>query len=1166
MAEKLTPQQAMAVHNRGGKLLVSAAAGSGKTKVLVDRLLSYLLDPVNPANLDEFLIITYTKAAASELRGKIASKLSEKMAENPENKHLQRQMQRLYLTKISTVHAFCGDILREYAYLLDLPGDFRVADENECRQLLDECMARCLDAAYEDANDPDFRQFVDSQGLGRDDRLVPEIILKVYESARCHLDPAKWLRSCIDNADTNGCTDAAQTLWGSYLMGNLKENLRLQISALSQCATAAEVTDEMAKPALLLRDTIIQLQRLVNAESWDEVVANRNIDYGRLTISKKCPNQELGEQIKAVRNACKKSVEKLLKSFADPSEVVLADLRQSSGAVRGMVKLAEAFGKEYSKAKRAYRILDFGDLEHSMLDLLLGKSRGGLTGAAKEIGRRFREIMVDEYQDSNAVQDAIFAALTNERQNCFMVGDVKQSIYQFRLADPGIFLEKYNTYQNAEEAVGTEGRRIMLSHNFRSGSAVLSAVNDVFAACMSPSVGGLHYGEDEALREGIAHTELGEQEVELWAIDVQESTYTEEADFVAQRIAQLTDGTHMIRQGDGLRPILPDDIAILLRSPGSVGSYFKQALESRGIRCSSGGGDDLLQSQEISVLRALLQTISNPRQDIPLLACLASPIFCLSADDLAQIRSNHRSQSIYDSLLASDMPKVKAFLTSLDSWRRAARLQSLSQLLESIFLQTGLEGIYAAMPNGDLRRKNLQTFYQLAISFEATARRDLEQFLSHLDALEEKGLIVAGEQTAVGAVTMMSIHKSKGLEFPVVFVCGLSRQFNRESVRAQVLCEQELGLGLMSIDEKNRVRYPTIAKRAIASKITSDSLSEEMRVLYVALTRARDRLIMTYASQTLAEDIREIALRMDVGDRELLTRDVVCSGEWVLTTALRHTEAGELFSLGGKPENTELGQPQWLIRVGNSTPPSRRKEILDDGEASMPTHILPLIEKSLSFKYPYAEATVTPSKQTATQRKGRAKDVEIAQNTQDDRTYTSYGHISYTPTKNAGADLGTATHAVMQYIRYDRCNSVESVLQEVERIAQANFITAEQASLVDCGQIAAFFATELGQQLQKHPNVLREFKFSILEESLNSHADGDEILLQGVVDCAMVDDDGVTVIDFKTDYVTEETLEQKVLQYRPQIAAYTDAMSRIYERPVKASWLYFFRLNRFIQL
>ena len=370
----------------------------------------------------------------------------------------------------------------------------------------------------------------------------------------------------------------------------------------------------------------------------------------------------------------------------------------------------------------------------------------------------------------------------------------------------------------------------------------------------------------------------------------------------------------------------------------------------------------------------------------------------------------------------------------------------------------------------------------------------------------------------------------------------------------------------MSIDEKNRVRYPTIAKRAIASKITSDSLSEEMRVLYVALTRARDRLIMTYASQTLAEDIREIALRMDVGDRELLTRDVVCSGEWVLMTALRHTEAGELFSLGGRPENTELGQPQWLIRVGNSTPPSRRKEILDDGEASMPTHILPLIEKSLSFKYPYAEATVTPSKQTATQRKGRAKDVEIAQNTQDDRTYTSYGHISYTPTKNAGADLGTATHAVMQYIRYDRCNSVESVLQEVERIAQANFITAEQASLVDCGQIAAFFATELGQQLQKHPNVLREFKFSILEESLNGHADGDEILLQGVVDCAMVDDDGVTVIDFKTDYVTEETLEQKVLQYRPQIAAYADAMSRIYERPVKASWLYFFRLNRFIQL
>ena len=332
MAEKLTPQQEMAVRNRGGKLLVSAAAGSGKTKVLVDRLMSYLMDPVNPANLDEFLIITYTKAAASELRGKIASKLSEKMAEHPENRHLQRQMQRLYLTKITTVHSFCGDILREYAYLVDLPADFRVADENECAQIRDAAMKKCLDEAYTQSDDPDFRAFVDSQGLGRDDRLVPEILLKVYDSARCHLQPDAWLRDCIRNADTDGISDAGQTVWGRYLMDDLKVHLTLQIQALTECACAAECTETMEKPAALLRDTIRQLEALQSAQTWDEIVRVREIDYGRLMFSKKCPDLELCERIKAVRSACKASVEKRLKAFADPSSVVLEDLQKSAAA------------------------------------------------------------------------------------------------------------------------------------------------------------------------------------------------------------------------------------------------------------------------------------------------------------------------------------------------------------------------------------------------------------------------------------------------------------------------------------------------------------------------------------------------------------------------------------------------------------------------------------------------------------------------------------------------------------------------------------------------------------------------------------------------------------------------------------------------------------------
>ena len=1162
MAEKLTPQQETAVRNRGGKLLVSAAAGSGKTKVLVDRLMSYLMDPVSPANLDEFLIITYTKAAASELRGKIASKLSERIAEHPENRHLQRQMQRLYLTKITTVHSFCGDILREYAYLVDLPADFRVADENECVQIRDAAMKKCLDEAYSQSDDPDFRAFVDSQGLGRDDRLVPEILLKVYDSARCHLQPDVWLRSCIQNADTEGIYDAGQTVWGRYLMDDLKTHLTLQIQALTECAQGALQTANMEKPAALLLDTIRQLSNLQEAKTWNDIVIAGDIDYGRLTFSKKCPDLELCKRIKAVRSACKAAVEKRLKAFVDPSCVVLEDLKKSAAAVRGMVKLVGSFAKEYDRAKRMRRILDFGDLEHKMLDLLLGKSRSGNTAAASEIGARFREIMVDEYQDSNGVQDAIFSALTAKRQNCFMVGDVKQSIYQFRLADPGIFLEKYNTYANAEEAVDSEGRRVMLSCNFRSGGAVLAGVNDVFETCMSPAVGGLTYGEDEALREGVPHTPLGEAEVELWAIPVEESTYEEEAAFVANRIRELTDGTHFVRNGEELRPIRIEDVAILLRSPGSVGGYYKDALAVLGIPCTTGGGNDLLQTQEIAVLRALLQVISNPRQDIPLLAALANPVFCVTAEELAQIRGAKRSGSIYDALLESPKPKIQEFLKCLAVWRREARLQPLAQLLESILALTRMDSIYATMPGGELRSSNIQAFYQLAVDFEKTGRRDLEQFLEHLDAMEEKGLITDAGQNAANCVTIMSIHKSKGLEFPVVFVCGLSRSFNRESTRAQVLCDQMLGLGLAAVDEKNRVRYPTIAKRAIASKITADSLSEEMRVLYVALTRARDRLIMTYASQTLEKDLTEIALRMDVGDRELLTQDAVCSGDWVLMTALRRTEAGALFALGGSPKFCTPGEPAWRIGV-KAAPAHGAHSTIREEEATMPPQTLEKMRTALNFTYGHTAATQAPSKQTATQLKGRVKDNEVGEN-------AAVKHQFKAPRRGAkaSAEAGTATHAVMQYIRYEQCTDADGVAKEIRRLVAENHISAEQAKLVDCQQIAAFFATNIGKQLQNHEHVLREFKFSILEDAATYDASlaGEEILLQGVVDCAMADEDGITVIDFKTDYVTEETLQDKVQQYQPQVTAYASAMSRIYQLPIKQSLLYFLRLDRFVQV
>lgn len=1164
MAEQLTPQQQMAVTDRGGKLLVSAAAGSGKTKVLVDRLLSYLSDSKDPADLDSFLIITYTKAAAVELRGKIAAKLSEKIAESPGNRHLQRQMQRLYLTKISTVHAFCGEILREYAYRLDIPADFRVADESECQELQMRAMEQVLDSAYgKIANDADLQAFIDTQGLGRDDRQISPILLKVYHSAKCHLNPDQWLSWCADSSKANALTDASETVWGKYLIEDLQRYIDLNVAALKRCMMRAEATDGMEKPVALLETTIAQLSYMRDSQTWDEVFARKNIDFGRLIFPRKCPDPVLAEQIKAVRSSCKIGLEKKLRSFADDSSQVLQDLWSCGEAVQGLIKLVKQFDVAYGQLKKNRRILDFADLEHRTLDLLLGKHRAGPTSVASEISKRFREIMVDEYQDSNGVQDAIFSVLTGQRQNCFMVGDVKQSIYQFRLADPGIFIDKYNTYAPADSAIAGQGRKILLSSNFRSAEDVICAVNDVFANCMSVQVGGLDYGEDEILREGIPHIPLSEPGVELYGIQVQADTYAEEAAFTASRIAELLDGQHFIRNGDSLRPIQADDVVILLRSPASVGGVFRYALERAGIRCATDGTVDLLQTEEVSTLRGILQVISNPLQDIPLTAVLMSRVFGFTADDMAQLRGGDRRSSIYS--LLQKWEKGADFCALLAQLRKEASMEHLTQLIEKIFLLTRIDSIFSAMPDGKERMENLQTFCQIVSEYDISGRGSLGQFLEHLDAMQEHGLRISGDLQQAGCVSIMSIHKSKGLEFPVVFLCGLSRSFNQENTREQVLCDRDLGLGLSCVDKRQRIRYPSVAKRAIAAKIMADSISEEMRILYVAMTRAKDRLIMTYAAANLQSELQDLVARMDLSDRELLTGQVHSPGEWVLQTALKRTEAGQLFAIAGRPECVRYIEPAWLIQVADPVETAATAITEDRSPAALPTEIFEQMKADLSFTYEYLAATRTPSKQTATQLKGRMKDQEAAEDTPQIVT-RKFRKPSFVPTEHQGVAYGTAMHAVMQYLRYEACADLVGIRSEVDRMVQQNLISEEQAAMVSCEEIACFFTTELGRKLQRSKEVLREFKFSILDDGACYVPElvGEQVLLQGVVDCALLEPDGITIVDFKTDHVSEESLLTLSDRYHGQVMAYAKALERIYGKPVKSAFLYFFRLNQLV--
>ena len=512
------------------------------------------------------------------------------------------------------------------------------------------------------------------------------------------------------------------------------------------------------------------------------------------------------------------------------------------------------------------------------------------------------------------------------------------------------------------------------------------------------------------------------------------------------------------------------------------------------------------------------------------------------------------------------MPKCRQMLDVLDELRNEARQTNVTQLLASVYTKTNLLSCYSAMQDGESRLDNLQTFFQIVSDYESTGPKELSRLLEHLDAAETRGLTASSKSQDKGAVTIMSIHKSKGLEFPVVFLGGLSRGFNMESARGQVLCDRDLGLGLSCMDLKHRIRYPNIAKRAISRKIALEGISEELRVLYVAMTRARDRLVMTYAVKNLSDELQSIASRLDMSSPQLLAAEVACPGDWVLQTALTRTESGELFALSSHPDCTNVSTVPWDVRVCYPDSANIAAVATNEVTQSISAELLSKLSKGLKFTYGYSSAAQTPSKLTATQLKGRALDTEIAEGTAETKA-TVFRRPRNTVSVPATA-YGTAVHTVLQYIRFDQCDSVSNVRQEIERIAGEQLITQEQKDFIDCSKIVAFFGTQLGEKLVSCANVVREFKFSILDDaSKYYHAvDGEHVLLQGVVDCAMIEDDGITVIDFKTDRVTDDTLHTASEKYRAQVQAYASALERIYRLPVKSAVLYFFEVNKFVEV
>ena len=1185
MAFSLTEEQQAAVDNRGGGLLVSAAAGSGKTRVLVERLLARVEEG---ADVDRFLVITYTKAAAAELRGRIVEEISDRLALRPADGHLRRQATLVYKAGISTIHAFCAQLLRECGHLLDLDPDFRLCDEGEAGILMLRSLNDVLDKRYE-AMDSDFAQLVDTMSAGRDDARLVQIVLDIRGRVQAHPNPAAWLAQQERTFALEGISDPVQTPWGELLLtdaaGQASYWRRRMEEARDLCERDANLLANYGDSVAQTAQALQQFEEAA-AQGWDAARNLLPIPFPTVGRKKMVDDPAAVERVKAIRTACKKRLEKLEDWFADSGEDLLADLRTVYPAMRGLFALVRDFEEAYAAEKARRGLVDFSDLEHMAVRLLVGED-GQPTELAHQWSQRYDEIMVDEYQDTNEVQNAIFSALSRDGTNLFMVGDVKQSIYRFRLADPTIFLGKYRSFKPYSEAREGEERRVILSRNFRSRPEVLEGCNDLFRAIMSVPFGEMEYADDQALYPGASYEPDQTYCVELDALDgdidgeegaEKVSRDLLEARFAARRIRELLDEGFPVSDGEGgTRPVRPSDMVILLRSPNTVLRHYARALAERDILWEAEGGGDFFGSTEISVALSLLQIVDNPRQDVALISVLRSPVYGFSADRLAEIRAASPDTDFYAALEADDGEDSRAFLAELDDLRFGSGDMSSHQLLWHIYDRTNLLGIFGAMEEGEARQGNLLALAELARQFEGAGHKGLFRFLTYLTRLRENGntLTPPTPGRTGGGVRIMSIHKSKGLEFPVVLLCGLARRLNREDMSRPILFHPKLGVGPKGLDVERGIEYPTLARMAVARQLEREMMAEELRLLYVAMTRAKEKLILSVALTGGGKDLEKLAgdSGYPVDPQVLLACQSV--GQWVLLHALCRPEAGALRRAAGQevaiPE-APLG-PQWDIRFVDGTaltqaPPHRwmapEREIEENEDGTDLTGLL-------RWTYPHGAEVAIPSKLTATQLKGRALDEEAAEEAPRPSRPLSFGRPRFAAEEMGltAAQRGTALHQVLQYIDFERSETVEGVRAEISRLVEQQYITPQQGEAVDPAPIAAFFQSDLGQDLLSSVSLRREFKFSILEPAHRYYpqaGEGEQVLFQGVVDCYYETLEGITVVDFKTDRVTKSTLAGRAEHYRPQLEAYSRALEQITGKRVIRRVLWFFALGRSVDL
>ena len=1248
-ATKWTNEQLQAIKTRRCNLLVAAAAGSGKTAVLVERIIRIITDEENPVDIDKLLVVTFTSAAASEMRERIAAAISKALEKSPNSKNLQRQLTLLSRANITTMHSFCLDVIKNYFYTIDLDPSFRIGDETEATLIKNEILEELFEEYYEEDNE-EFKDLIEAYSGSKDDLKLKEMILSLYRFSMSGPWPEQWLVEKAEDFNISTIDDLDKSPWVKVLKDSLRVELEGFLNMYKKAINIINDTDGLEPYLEAFNSDYDYLERAyasLNENLNSIYIALNSITFIKLKTVKKnqVSDENAQNTVKSIRDSVKKKIKSLIEStFEFTPQEALDGIIGVYPFMKSLATVTLEFSKRFNEKKREKNILDFNDLEHLCLKILIDRDENNNiipSKVAEHFMEFFDEVLVDEYQDSNNVQETIIDLVSRRRfeeSNVFMVGDVKQSIYRFRQAKPELFLDKYNRYSLEE---GSNDRKIQLYKNFRSREEVIEGVNYIFKMVMSQTVGELEYTDEEALNLGASFEEVNDDEsivggeIELHILDksgiikekVEDSFddddeiakeeeedidgITLEAKIVAKRIKELfeiKDGKRFKvfdKDTKEYRDVKYKDIVILLRATKNWAEIFLDELGSEGIPVYADTGSGYFESIEIRTIMSLLKIIDNPLQDVPMIATLRSPICGFTAEELSDLRLLNKDLYFYELIkevsegiheINEELKfKCSKFIDDLSKWRERAIYTPIDEFIWYLYMDTAFYGYVGAMPNGKLRQANLKILFQRAKQYESTSFKGLFNFINFINKLRKSSgdmgsAKVLGENEDV--VRIMSIHKSKGLEFPVVFTSGMGKQFNLMDLSNSILYHEELGFGPNFVNLETRNSYSTLAKEAIKKRIRLETLSEEMRILYVAFTRAKEKLIITGASSNLEKSISGWISSASLDESIVLPSEVLKGKsylDWIAMAMCKHTCGEKLRGVTGATRELITSDfSKWDIKFWTKEllTVDKNLESVDkvEDESMFITSKNVVVDKEISrrldYKYKFIEGAMLPS------------NISVSDLKKKEFTYGDEIHDTVEVFKEkevlkpkflkeekglSAAERGTVIHYVMQRLNYDRVSTISEIKAQIEEMVLDNSLTEKEASTVWYKKIYNFFNSNLGKRLLKAYKderlVSRELPFftelSSVEykPELNKDVYVDEkIRLQGIIDCFFEEEDGIVLLDYKTDYVEEEKVDEIIERYRAQLKYYKDALEKITEKRVKESYLYLFGIDKEIKV